>query len=646
MKYINTRDMMMRNIDIIQANGGPISGIGFQSRVRPTLGMDELYSRLEEFGTRYGLPMAGTEFEIRNSETNELVRGRVTEEVLTTYLSHPLATGLNAWTYMKDELRSMFYRDGSIKMNGLVWYYLHKIRYTTGETKTSNAQGEASVRAFKGDYDIVVSYNGTDYPATLTLSNNQTQVVSLGDVVLVPNDPPVWGSNSFTLNAAKQGLSYLSWINWRASDPDSDRLTFASVSGPAWLSVARNGKLTGTPEGGDAGTNTFVVSVSDGIAPAVEASMHLYVEAPPVLDPTPVWDLLEEFTLTGGVDGAQLSTVSSTTGTGSALAGAVLNGQDIQGEQIHLYGAGTGSGFGSMTHASYAGATNGIYEISFTMTSADMTVSSASNTTAQAGFGFRFNDGANRDLRTRFHFDASDNFLLSMVTAEGAKTSVIENGPVLSAALTVRQVLDMDAGTYGVYYTLGAASEVQAYNGGVFAGQTLGEFSQQFQTINGGNYMQVGDSFYMDNITLSKQGEPIPPQAYYDAWLWYYPGMENSTNLLDNPDGDLFDNLLEYAQGGDPANGADVGHAPLDIHALEVGGTNFLEYVYAKRNDSEARGLLYSLEISSNLVSNIWITGNGEVLGTGALDAEFDSITNRVPAQGKEGFIRLRIKYR
>ena len=50
------------------------------------------------------------------------------------------------------------------------------------------------------------------------------------------------------------------------TDPDAgETLTFSRVSGPAWLSVAGNGTLSGTPGAGDVGTNSWTVEVTDGL---------------------------------------------------------------------------------------------------------------------------------------------------------------------------------------------------------------------------------------------------------------------------------------------------------------------------------------------------------------------------------------------
>lgn len=191
--YTSRRDRYMANIDQVLNAGGPLERIGFQSRLKweridPLI----LYNRLDEFALAYGLEMVGTEFEIVDSAANngmdfpETLRAQMTEEMLTTYFSHPLVTGLNAWTYMKDETRALCNYDGSVKLNGLIWYYLHRIRYRTNETLISDAQGRTALHAFKGDYELSVSYDGIDYPATLALTSNESVVIQI-DITASPS---------------------------------------------------------------------------------------------------------------------------------------------------------------------------------------------------------------------------------------------------------------------------------------------------------------------------------------------------------------------------------------------------------------------------------------------------------------------------
>ena len=76
------------------------------------------------------------------------------------------------------------------------------------------------------------------------------------NVVAFTQDP-ITGSN------ATVGSSYSGDLSPYADDPDSDPLTFSKVSGPTWLNVATNGALSGTPDVGSVGSNSFVVQVAD-----------------------------------------------------------------------------------------------------------------------------------------------------------------------------------------------------------------------------------------------------------------------------------------------------------------------------------------------------------------------------------------------
>jgi arylsulfatase A-like enzyme len=93
------------------------------------------------------------------------------------------------------------------------------------------------------------------------------------------NVPPVWKSRSFEQKSATVGQPYMNYVNWRTSDIDGDKLVYAKVSGPEWLSLTNvdYGRIDGTPSADDAGMNIFTVSVSDGINDPVEARMELNV---------------------------------------------------------------------------------------------------------------------------------------------------------------------------------------------------------------------------------------------------------------------------------------------------------------------------------------------------------------------------------
>lgn len=59
-------------------------------------------------------------------------------------------------------------------------------------------------------------------------------------------------------------------------------LTFSKMEGPAWLAVAANGSLTGTPALTNAGWNSFIVRVTDPNGSLHTATLLIYVTAPSV----------------------------------------------------------------------------------------------------------------------------------------------------------------------------------------------------------------------------------------------------------------------------------------------------------------------------------------------------------------------------
>ncbi len=62
-----------------------------------------------------------------------------------------------------------------------------------------------------------------------------------------------------------------------ARDLDGDPVHFGKISGPAWLRVAANGGLSGTPASADVGPNPFQVGVADIFGEVHSAFMMIYV---------------------------------------------------------------------------------------------------------------------------------------------------------------------------------------------------------------------------------------------------------------------------------------------------------------------------------------------------------------------------------
>lgn len=136
------------------------------------------------------------------------------------------------------------------------------------------------------------------------------------------------------------------------------------------------------------------------------------------------------------------------------------------------------------------------------------------------------------------------------------------------------------------------------------------------------------------------------PLAGYEAWITGYPGVGTATNMTDNPDNDALNNLYEWGLGGNPDDNDNVGYVPT-VGVVEYLGDDWLEYIYAKRNDADALGLVYHVEQNANLVDGVWTNANYDVQA-GKVDSAgpgFSAVTNRVITTVEEAqFLRLVIE--
>ncbi|HEX7261058.1 MAG TPA: putative Ig domain-containing protein, partial [Luteolibacter sp.] len=93
------------------------------------------------------------------------------------------------------------------------------------------------------------------------------------------NDAPVFTADPILMADATVGSAYTGQtLAGKVTDVDAgDAITYSKVSGPAWLSVAANGGLTGVPPSGSGGLNTFVVRATDGSSATDDAELRINV---------------------------------------------------------------------------------------------------------------------------------------------------------------------------------------------------------------------------------------------------------------------------------------------------------------------------------------------------------------------------------
>ena len=180
--------------------------------------------------------------------------------------------------------------------------------------------------------------------------------------------------------------------------------------------------------------------------------------------------------------------------------------------------------------------------------------------------------------------------------------------------------------------------------------QTNQDFTARFQTKTYGIGNTTAYKVYRLYITANN-GAPetqlaeltlVAGMSFYEAWSDDFELSGSNALFSANPDGDVLGNLDEYALGGNPTNEFDWGHVPV-FGIRDEGGTNWFEYVYARRRDAAVRGLEYTVEATSNLVSAAWSTNNITETGVDAINDDFEAVTNRIPLDA-QGFMRLMIE--
>lgn len=118
---------------------------------------------------------------------------------------------------------------------------------------------------------------------TITFTAINKDGVTVDTYSLTSNNPPVFSNDIITKASVEIGTAYTGTISTEAADPDGDVVTYSKTAGPAWLTVASDGTLSGTPAFSDIGLNTFIVSVSDGYGGTDQAELRITVNDKPHL---------------------------------------------------------------------------------------------------------------------------------------------------------------------------------------------------------------------------------------------------------------------------------------------------------------------------------------------------------------------------
>ena len=172
-------------INTLLARGAPIEGIGFQSRFFSDVPPQRIIDRLEYFSD-LGLPIVGTEFEIKGETvTEEDVRVIMMERALTQYFSHPSVTSIYIYTLFENSKvsssdvpleRHMVDRFGIPNSRGRLWLFLTKQHWNTDITTQLDRHGRYNLTGFKGEYEARVFSEEGNYETIRFYLDDQTQI--------------------------------------------------------------------------------------------------------------------------------------------------------------------------------------------------------------------------------------------------------------------------------------------------------------------------------------------------------------------------------------------------------------------------------------------------------------------------------------
>jgi len=156
----------------MQMEGAPIEGIGIQAHCTNYYYPQGFYHQLDEC-SKVVDEIAVTEYDFQNID--DTYAPNHLEDMMLATFSHPKATAFIVWG-IEDSMHwrgtddaPFFNRDWTSKPAYDVWKRLTEVEFATNATLTTDESGRASIRAFRGDYEITCSFNGNT--VTVLLGN-------------------------------------------------------------------------------------------------------------------------------------------------------------------------------------------------------------------------------------------------------------------------------------------------------------------------------------------------------------------------------------------------------------------------------------------------------------------------------------------
>ncbi len=196
------RDQHYEFVERLLDDGAPVDGVGFmghaqlpEGNVTPPAELLSTYDRFAELD----LPVLITEFDVqidsRDDEEEVEWQTDYLRDFLTASFSHEAVEGVISWGFWADDhwrpTGAYYDSDWTLRPHGEQYHDLVYDEWWTEEDGETDVDGAYATRAFRGEYEITVEYEGESATRTTTLSEGGvTEEFRLDVEVATPTESP------------------------------------------------------------------------------------------------------------------------------------------------------------------------------------------------------------------------------------------------------------------------------------------------------------------------------------------------------------------------------------------------------------------------------------------------------------------------
>ena len=317
------------------------------------------------------------------------------------------------------------------------------------------------------------------------------------------NTPPRWHADPLVKANATKDAAYSGSLASDVSDPDAgSTLTFSKISGPAWLSIAANGTLTGTPTTSNA--DYFRVQVTDDQGASILATLQITVEDASSAPMPTVYvesDFANEAANTG-LTSLDVGTDSFDTDLADAAEadglGNLMIGDDPGANNVTNAITADANSTLSITGAPLS---NGVYVLEFRIADWQLTTATSN------GIELHLRDANGTQLKTIFNSKSggSDVRIRVVETGTGGLSGQKAGfGTTGSEGVTIRTTVDFNAGTWKTDYKLDSDASFSSAVSAKTISSDFTDISQIRLQIEGSTPWGTGDFVSISSLKFTK----------------------------------------------------------------------------------------------------------------------------------------------